>query len=208
MRKNKIRYAFARCMTRCFQPMAVKNSNIDKRAHIGTGSQIVNSTIGKYSYIGPRSVILHSSIGSFCSIADGVHIGGASHPTDWVSTSPVFTRGRNILKKNFSTLEYDPFSLTKIGNDVWIGTNSLIKSGCIIEDGAVIGMGSVLTKNVGKYEIWAGNPAKLIKKRFSDTVVDELADIRWWDFEDDRLEAIGGEFKYPEQFIQNRRRNT
>ncbi len=131
----------------------------------------------KYSYIGNYCTVINSEIGKFCSIADNCIIGGANHPIGWVSTSPVFHQGKNVLRKNFSALEFVTTTRTFIGNDVWIGSNCLIKSGIKISDGAVIGMGSVVTKNVGPYEIWAGNPAKMIKGRFADSIIDDLLAI-------------------------------
>ena len=77
------------------------NSNIDKTASVGNGAQIVNSSLGKYSYAYDCSVI-NTDIGAFCSIGAGPVIGGGAHPTNWVSTSPVFYSGRNVLRKNFT----------------------------------------------------------------------------------------------------------
>ena len=79
-----------------------------------------------------------------------------------------------ILHKNFSEFEYDVFTETSIGNDVWIGEGCKIRAGVSIADGAVLGMGSVLTKDIGAYEIWAGNPAKFIRKRLENEEIDEI----------------------------------
>lgn len=121
-------------------------------------------------------------------------IGGANHPITWVSTSPVFHGGKNILRKNFATHEFETTKKTIIGNDVWIGNNCLIKSGINICDGAVIGMGSVVTKDVGPYEIWGGNPAKMIRKRFDDLTIEKLIQSKWWGLEDNDLEIKSKEF--------------
>ncbi|ABE04565.1 Acetyltransferases [Rickettsia bellii RML369-C] len=74
-----------------------------------------------------------------------------------------------------------------LGNDVWIGTESLIMSGIKIADGAIVGARSLVTKNIGAYEIWGGNPARLIKKRFSDEDIEKLLQIKWWDWSDDKI---------------------
>jgi virginiamycin A acetyltransferase len=68
-----------------------------------------------------------------------------------------------------------------IGNDVWIGHGATIMSGVTIGDGAVIAAKAVISKNVGAYEIWGGNPAKLIKTRFSEDVISDLLERKWWD---------------------------
>jgi acetyltransferase-like isoleucine patch superfamily enzyme len=100
---------------------AVKNSDIDRKAKICSASHIVNSSLDRYSYIGNRCTVINADIGRFSSIADNCIIGGASHPINWVSTSPVFYKGRNILKKNFSDNDFISTTKTFIGNDVWIG---------------------------------------------------------------------------------------
>ena len=76
---------------------------------------------------------------------------------------------------------------TLLGNDVWIGAESMIMPGIQIADGAVIGARSLITKNVGAYEIWGGNPARLIKKRFTDSDIQKLLKIKWWDWDLDKL---------------------
>jgi acetyltransferase-like isoleucine patch superfamily enzyme len=102
---------------------ALKNSHIDKRSKVCSGSHLVNVKMGKYSYVGNFCTIINTQIGSFCSIASNCIIGGSSHPLDWVSTSPVFHNGKNIMKKNFSKHKYITTQETIIGNDVWMGNN-------------------------------------------------------------------------------------
>lgn len=184
---------------------SIRKALIDRTAKVCSGSNIMNVQIGKYSYIGNFCTINYTDIGKFCSIADNCIIGGASHPLDWVSTSPVFLNGKNIMKKNFSKHEYNPIFHTVIGNDVWIGNNVLIKGGLVIADGAVIGMGSIVTKNIGPYEIWAGNPAKFIKKRFSEKIIADLLDLKWWDFSEERIYEKAFLFNDVQEFIDNMR---
>ncbi|WP_407933811.1 CatB-related O-acetyltransferase [Halarcobacter sp.] len=169
---------------RKFKFPAVNNSVIHKSSKVTTGSTIINSTIDKYSYIGNNSKVIETNIGKFCSISNDVTIGGGVHPINWISTSPIFYKGRNVLKKNFSNEEFLEFKKTEIENDVWIGAHVLIKGGVHISNGAIIGMGSVVTKDIPPYEIWAGNPAKLIKKRFSNEIIKELEISKWWEESD------------------------
>jgi len=196
---DKIKYIFTRIITR--KPSTVCNSYVHKTSKIGNGSQIVNTMIGKYTYIYESSAVC-ARIGSFCSIAPGTTIGGGKHPVDWVSTSPVFYDGRNVLKTNFSNAKFKEYADTVIGNDVWIGSNCLIKGGVTIGDGAIIGMGSVVTHDVPPYEIWAGNPARFIRKRFDDEIISKLLEIKWWDMSDVLLKKIGGKFSNPEELIK------
>ena len=106
------------------------------------------------------------------------------------------------MKKNFAQHEFDPFSRTVIGSDVWIGECAMIKAGVKIGNGAVIGMGSVVTKDVGDYEIWAGNPARFIRKRFDDEIISRLKETLWWDQPNAWIEKYAPYFISPGKFIE------
>lgn len=180
---------------------AVKNSKVDYRSKIEGDSQFINSSMGKYSFCGYSCTILNTSIGSFCSIASNVKIGLAKHPIEWGSTSPAFYFGRDSISKRLAKVKYDPnVKKTIIGNDVWIGENVCIKQGVRIGNGSIIGMGSIVTKNIGDYEIWAGNPAKFIRKRFNDDLIDLLTDSNWWNLPDESLKKISNSISNPKEF--------
>lgn len=174
---GKLKYYFSKFIKKLHLP-AIKNTVVHKSSNVCDGAHVVNSEIGKYSYIGNYCTIINTDIKAFCSIADNCIIGGAAHLIKWVSTSPAFHDVKNCMSKNFSNHAFETSQKTNIGNDVWIGNNSLIKSGIKIGDGAVIGMSSVVTKDVPSYEIWAGNPSKLIRKRFDDNTINELLRIK------------------------------
>jgi acetyltransferase-like isoleucine patch superfamily enzyme len=197
----RVSYFFSKLIKKVYLP-AIKNSGLDKKAKICSGSHIVNSKIGRYSYVGNYSSIIDCEIGQFCSISDYCAIGGMSHPLDWVSTSPVMYSGRNCLRTNFSDLPYNASKHTVIENDVWIGDGCHIKAGVHLSTGCVIGMGSVLTKDVGPYEIWAGNPAKLIRKRFDDVTIDKLLKTEWWNWPDEKIKKYAQFANDPERFIE------
>jgi acetyltransferase-like isoleucine patch superfamily enzyme len=176
---------------------AIKNSVIHRTSKIESGSQIVNSTMDRYSFCGYNCDIAYADIGAFCSIANGVVIGGGMHPIEWVSTSPVFYSGRDSVKAKFSEHQRPPVIRTTIGNDVWIGQNAIIKQGVKIGTGAVIGMGSIVTKNVGPYEIVAGNPAKKIRNRFDHEIAQRLLASSWWTLDENELLKFGSCIKNP-----------
>lgn len=196
----KISYLISKILKKIHIP-AIKSSNIHFSSKIGSFSHIVNVTVNRYSYVGSNCSVIDSDIGSFCSIADNVIIGGASHPMDWVSTSPVFHIGKNFLRKNFSKHEYNVTMKTTLKNDIWIGNNSLIKSGVTIENGAIVGMGSVVTKDIGAYEIWAGNPAKFIRKRFNEEEIKVLLHSLWWEYNDNELVKLANVINNKKDFI-------
>ena len=180
----------------------LQNVEVDKRAAICLGVRFYRGKIGKYSYIGNNSFVSDTDIGSFTSISTDCYIGGTSHPTDWVSTSPVFHKWGNIMKKNFARHEFNIFHRTTIGNDVWIGNRVLIKAGVTVGDGAVIGMGSIVTKDIGPYEIWAGNPARMIRKRFPDEIIKDIQKTEWWNWPDEEIEKSAWSFNDIESFME------
>lgn len=125
-------------------------------------------------------------IGAFCSIAKGVTILlGGEHHTEWVTTFPfpaLWRAARNF--KGHPKTKGDVI----IGNDVWIGQDATILSGVTIGDGAVIAAGALITQNVEPYAIVGGNPARVIRKRFSDEVIAQLVKIKWWEWSDAEIE--------------------
>lgn len=175
---------------------------IDPTARVASGSALAKVKMGRYSYVGSYTHITDAEIGSFCSIGDNCGIGGGIHPMNTVSTSPVFLRGRNIMGKNFSQIPYEASERVRIGHDVWIGDGVFIRSGIRVGTGAVIGAHAVVVKDVDPYSVVAGVPAKEIRKRFDETVIEELLVIKWWDWPEDKLEKYGHWFDDPEKLIE------
>lgn len=142
------------------------------------------------------------TIGKFCQIASGVTfiMNGANHLTDAVSTFPFAIFGEDWAPA-MAGKSYPTKGDTTVGNDVWIGYEATIMAGVTIGDGAIIGSKSVVTKDVPPYTIVGGNPAKEIRKRFSDEQIDHLLSVCWWDWPVEkitkRLGALTG--KEPEQ---------
>ncbi len=122
-------------------------------------------------------------IGKFCMIASDVTfiMNGANHMSEAISTFP-FTIFGEDWSQAMEGKEYPTKGNTIVGNDVWIGYGATIMPGVNIGDGAIIATKSVVTKNVEPYSIVGGNPAKEIRKRFSDEVINQLVEISWWDW--------------------------
>lgn len=149
-----------------------------------------NIKIGRYSYGNPKLLTWSDkeniTIGSFCSIADEVVIfGGGEHRHDWITTSPI----RVLFNLPGALVDGHPHTKgeTRIGNDVWIGYRSMILSGVVVGDGAIIGAGAVVTKDVPPYAIAAGNPAKVFKYRFDEETRGTLLRVRWWEWEIEKI---------------------
>lgn len=181
---------------------ALVRSNIHVTSKVESGSHLVNVVMGKHSFCGYDCEIINCEIGSFCSIANKVSIGGGMHPVEWVSTSPVFYEGRDSVKVKYANHKRPNPKITKIMNDVWIGEGVFIKQGVTIGNGAIVGMNSVVTKDVEDYSIVAGCPAKNIRKRFSDTIIASLLNIKWWNFSDEEMLFYAQYFRDPFLFIE------
>jgi acetyltransferase-like isoleucine patch superfamily enzyme len=139
-----------------------------------------------YQYGGPETL----RVGAFCSIADEVCIFlGGDHRTDWVTTYP-FPSFRDSARHvpGHCRSRGD----VVIGHDVWIGQRALILSGVTIGNGAVIAAGAVVTRDVPPYSIAGGNPAHVIRPRFSDREIALLEQLRWWDWTDDQIDRAMG----------------
>lgn len=137
-------------------------------------------SIGCHSYgeaFTPGAFAPSVSIGKYTSIAKGVRVFTQNHPIDHRSTHPYFYECKfNVVSKD--TLEPGH---TTIGHDVWIGQNAILLPGCKkVGNGAIIGAGAVVTKDVPDYAVIGGNPAKLIKYRFVDSKIKQLLDEQWW----------------------------
>jgi acetyltransferase-like isoleucine patch superfamily enzyme len=164
--------------------------------------------VGDYTYGHPRvlSWSPHEklTIGKFCSIADGVTIlTGGQHDVGAVTTYPLHLGLEGVpdvwLRTMFKQPPAGKHGVT-IGNDVWIGHNATILPGTTIGDGAVIGACSVVTKDVGAYEIVGGNPARLIRKRFCEETIAKLLRLCWWDWPEERIrESLPSFFAPPEE---------
>lgn len=197
-----VKLLLAKGMKILLHPPALRECVIDSTAHVCSKSELTNVELGRYSYIGNNCFMVNTEIGSFCSIADNVNIGGASHPISRVSSSPVFHEGKNVLNKNFQTFSVEPTKNTIIENDVWIGVGVIIKAGVVIHNGAVIGSGSVVTHDIPSYEIWAGNPAKKIRNRFDDDTSEMLENTQWWNLPDEKIQEISNHFDDVNKFLR------
>ena len=169
-----------------------------------------NSYIGFGTYFANQIRLSNCKIGKFCSIGDETKVVERGHPTNLVSTYPIFYKNVSILplnqngklSKNYDYKVKNQNYSCVIGNDVWIGSRVLIKGGVTIGDGAVIAMGSVVTKDVPTYAIVGGVPAKVIKYRFDEKTIEKMLKIRWWDWDFEKIKENIELFNNPELFLK------
>lgn len=119
-----------------------------------------------------------TQIGRYCSIARRAFVLNVNHPLNTKSSHPFFFNP----EVGYSDSDLVHHTRITIGNDVWIGHNAIIVSSCShIGDGAIIGAGAVVTKNIPPYAIVVGNPGKIVRYRFSKNIIDELLASKWWE---------------------------
>ncbi len=144
--------------------------------------------IGDHTYGKPRVISWGEAsltIGKYCAIsADVVIFLGSEHRVDWVSTYPF-----PVLWEDAKAIEGHPATKGDviIGNDVWIGYRVTVLSGVTIGDGAAIGACSVVARDIPPYAIVAGNPAQVIRYRFDEQTVQNLLEIKWWNWPDEKV---------------------
>ena len=164
-------------INRIFRILTFRNNiwgKYGRSNHFSKGCIIYeNAEIGKYNYFAPYSLINNAVIKNYCSIGPGCYIGLGEHDITSLSTSPSLGNG-------FEKMDIFKLKPTTIGNDVWIGANSFIKQGVKIGNGAVIGAGSVVLKDVPDFAVVVGVPAKIIKYRFNTEKQERIINSKWW----------------------------
>lgn len=163
---------------------------------------IIDVSLGDWSYIAPNSNISNCSIGKFCSIGPNFCCGLGMHPTQGLSTSPMFysTAGQNGMSL-CSEPKYRESEHTAIGNDVFVGANVTVLDGVTIGDGAVIGAGAVVTADIPPYAVAVGVPARVVKYRFPEETVESLLARKWWDGNMEELKKVEDCFYDVEKFL-------
>ena len=159
--------------------------------------------LGDYSYIAKNSTVNNCKIGKFCSIGPNFCCGLGIHPTNGLSTAPMFY---STAKQNGISLcednKIEESKRTTIGNDVFIGANVTILDGVTIADGAVIGAGAVVTKDIPPYAVAVGVPAKVVKYRFDEDTIKNLLEQQWWNGTEEDLQIVERNFWNVEAFLR------
>lgn len=170
------------------------DTQIGRRTIIQGGVKIKHSQIGDHTYItgteggGICTHIADTTIGKYCSIAHNLEIIPSSHILSSISTYPFYAlQQESVLDKKYHTEDVQKGRVV-IGNDVWIGVNVTILGNVHIGDGAVIGAGALVTKDIPPYAIVVGSPAKVIRFRLKRSDINRLEKIAWWNWDDAMVE--------------------
>ena len=176
----------------------VRDAVLGRYTEIGARTVFAESTLGDYSYVVNDSNIIYTTIGKFCSIAAHTRINPGNHPMQRASQSHFTYRASAYFEDaedDAAFFDWRRSTPVTISHDVWIGHGAIVLAGRSIGTGAVVAGGAVVTKDVPDYAIVAGNPARIIRRRFPEEIAGRLKALAWWDWEHARLRAALDDFR-------------
>ncbi|MFC6790979.1 CatB-related O-acetyltransferase [Methylobacterium komagatae] len=149
--------------------------------------------VGAFTYFGSNGDFYNAQIGRYCSVANGISVGCTQHPIDNLTSSPItytefvhferhFRDSISGWERKLDRIDFEMRPETSVGNDVWIGLGAYLKDGISIGNGAIIGAHAVVTKDVPPFAVVAGSPARIIKYRFSEKIIERIEKLAWWDY--------------------------
>ncbi len=163
----------------------VRDSRFGKFCKVGARTTVIESTFGDYSYAVNDCEIVYSEIGKFVSIGALVGLNPANHPMERAAQAHFTYRSWQYfedISDEEEEFEKRRAQRVTVGHDVWIGRAAIVLPGRSIGNGAIVGAGAIVTKDVAPYTLVAGNPAKVVRRRFSEAVAERLDALAWWDW--------------------------
>jgi len=176
----------------------VENSTLGPYTQLCEGTSLLNSRLGAYSYTSRFCDIANAEIGKFANIASFVRIGATDHPMHLACQHHMLYRSADYwddAEDDAAFFAARAARRTTIGHDVWIGHMAMVKPEVSVGHGAVIAMGSVVTKDVAPYTIVAGTPARPLRDRHPPEIAERLIRLAWWDWSHDALRAALNDFR-------------
>ena len=175
----------------------IYNTLINGPVYLNKNTQLgPDASVGKYFGMNESCFLARANVGAYCAFGARTSINPFNHPIDWLSINEFQYHPKSFdwidEYKKFVRLERSPdmFQTVNIGNDVWTGHNVNIMPGVSIGDGAIVGAGSTVTKDIPPYAIVVGSPAVVKRFRFSESTIEKLITLKWWDLELSDLSGI------------------
>ena len=176
----------------------VRQATLGRYTAIGARTSFVESAMGDYSYVVNDANVIYTTIGKFCSIAAMTRINPGNHPMHRASQSHFTYRAAAYFddaEDDEAFFDWRRAHAVTIGHDVWIGHGAIVLAGRSIGTGAVVAGGAVVTRDVPPFTIVAGNPAKPIRRRFSESVAERIEALAWWTWDHERLRRALPDFR-------------
>ncbi|MEH2471595.1 phosphonate metabolism protein (transferase hexapeptide repeat family) [Nitrobacteraceae bacterium AZCC 2161] len=176
----------------------LKDADLGAYCEVGARTILQEVTMGDYSYVVNDAQITYTTIGKFCSIAAMTRINPGNHPMHRATQAHFTYRASAYFPGESDDAEFFDWRRghhISIGHDVWIGHGAIVLPGRNIGTGAVVAAGAIVTKDVPAYAIVAGNPARIIRRRFPEEVADALTELAWWDWDHEKLRTALPDFQ-------------
>ncbi|HEY0236876.1 MAG TPA: chloramphenicol acetyltransferase [Afipia sp.] len=185
----------------------VRDSQLGVYCEVGARTILQEVTLGDYSYVVNDSQITYTTIGKFCSIAAMTRINPGNHPMHRAGQAHFTYRASAYFPGEIDEKEFFDWRRgyhVMMGHDIWIGHGAIVLPGRSIGTGAVVAAGAVVAKDVPEYTIVGGNPAKPIRRRFSDKIAQQLINLAWWDWSHEQLRIALPDFRHlsVEEFLE------
>jgi phosphonate metabolism protein (transferase hexapeptide repeat family) len=183
---------------------SVQDCTLGRYTEVAAGAKLEETVLGDYSYVMERSDIIYAQIGKFVNIASDVRINPGNHPVEWVSQHHFLyrmTRYDLAGHDDESFFAWRRLQKVVVGHDVWIGHRTIVLPGITIGNGAVVGAGTVVTRDVPPYTVVAGVPGRRIRSRFPEAVWRRLEQTAWWDWEHQVLAERLDDFRDVRYFL-------
>ena len=176
---------------------SVRDTSFGKYCEVGARTKVAESSFGDFSYVVNDSDIIYTTIGKFCSIAAHTRINPGNHPIERVAMNHFTYRSSayGLGDDDPAFFDWRRESRCTLGHDVWIGHGAIVLPGISIGNGAVVGAGAIVTKDVPAFAIVVGNPARLLRYRFAPDLITALEAIAWWNWSHDQLRAGMRDFR-------------
>ncbi|EPR43829.1 phosphonate metabolim protein, transferase hexapeptide repeat family [Desulfovibrio sp. X2] len=176
----------------------VTDSRLGRYCEVAARALLHEVELGDYSYVMNDSDLMYAQVGRFCSIASHVRVNPSNHPM-WRPSQHHFTYrpgGYGITAPEDDELfSWRRSDAVTIGHDAWLGHGVIVLPGRSVGIGAVVGAGSVVTRDVPDYAVVVGSPARVVRQRFAPEVAEALLRIAWWDWEHERITAAFADFR-------------
>jgi hypothetical protein len=177
---------------------SLQETRLGAYCEVGARTMMLDVEMGDYSYVVNDSQMTYTTIGKFCSIAAMTRINPGNHPMHRATQAHFTYRASAYFPGESDDADFFEWRKSRrvhIGHDVWIGHGAIVLPGRTIGTGAVIAGGAVVTKDVAPYTIVGGNPARPIKRRFSEMLEERLVRLAWWDWDHETLRRALPDFR-------------